>query len=183
MTNPAHMLETALLLLVAYLLGCVLGYATRRLLFAARGTRQVGPAAVAAPIPAPTAQPRRVLTSAARLAAAGSDDPSPPVVVSAVVAPVTASKPAPVSRPQPIDPKPPSLTGPRGGKPDNLRQIKGIGPKIEASLHSLGIYHLDQIAAWTAANIAWVDLHLAFRGRIRREHWVEQAAELTRRRA
>ncbi len=40
--------------------------------------------------------------------------------------------------------------------------------------------HLDQIAAWTKSNIDWVDGQLAFKGRIRRERWVEQAAELAK---
>ena len=73
-----------------------------------------------------------------------------------------------------------ALAAPRAGQADNLNQIKGIGPKIEASLNALGIYHFDQIAAWTKANTDWVDGHLAFKGRIRRERWVEQAIELTK---
>ena len=44
--NTAHLIETALLLLAAYVLGCVLGYGIRRILYAARGTRQVTALAV-----------------------------------------------------------------------------------------------------------------------------------------
>ncbi len=40
---------------------------------------------------------------------------------------------------------------------DDLKRIKGVGPKLEALLHSLGIYHFDQIAAWGPAEVAWVD--------------------------
>ena len=75
------------------------------------------------------------------------------------------------------------LAAPRPGGADNLKQIKGIGPKIEASLHGLGIYHLDQIAGWNKANADWVDAKLTFKGRIRRERWVEQAAELCKTKA
>ena len=181
MTNIAHIVETALLLLAAYLLGCVIGYAVRRILFAARGTRKVALATAPAPVPAPepAPQPRRVPTPAARLAAAVSDDPDPlPTAIIAKSPPAKPLKQAP--KPKPADPKPASLAAPRGGQPDNLKQIKGIGPKIEASLNGLGIYHFDQIAAWTKANIDWVDGHLAFKGRIRRERWVEQAVELTK---
>ena len=186
MTNIAHIGETALLLLAAYLFGCIIGYATRRILFAARGTRQLAPAIASAPapMPEPTAPPRRVPTPAARLAAAVSDDPEP--LRAAVVAkspPAKPRKPAPRPKPIPADPKPAALTAPRHGQADNLKQIKGIGPTIEASLNALGIYHVDQIAAWTKANIDWVDGHLAFKGRIRRERWVEQAVELTKVRA
>ena len=71
--------------------------------------------------------------------------------------------------------KPTVLSEPRGGKADNLCRIKGIGFTIEEKLHNLGIYHFDQIAAWTEEEIKWVDKHLAFSGRILREDWIGQA--------
>jgi len=72
--------------------------------------------------------------------------------------------------------KPATLTGPRDGKADNLQIIEGIGPKMEALCHSLGFYHIDQIAGWTPAEVAWVDANLpGFRGRVTRDRWVEQA--------
>ena len=40
-------------------------------------------------------------------------------------------------------------TAPREGGADDLKKIKGVGPKLEELLHGLGIYHFDQIAAWT----------------------------------
>lgn len=62
------------------------------------------------------------------------------------------------------------------GDPDNLLQIKGIGPKLNALCRSLGVTRYDQIAAWGPADIAEVDLYLgSFRGRIERDGWVEQA--------
>lgn len=156
MTNLALMADTALLVLMAYLAGCVLGYAARRILHAGSGTRRVtAPVAPAAPL-------KPVRSAAARLAAT-VDEPLP----------------TPVPRPRVPDPRPLLLEGPRGGKADNLRQIKGIGPKIESSLHDLGIFHLDQIAGWSPANIGWIDGKLAFKGRITRERWVEQARALT----
>jgi len=42
----------------------------------------------------------------------------------------------------------------------------------------MGIFHLDQIAAWTPENVDWVDARLAFKGRVTREAWVEQARAL-----
>ncbi|QYX55625.1 NADH-quinone oxidoreductase subunit E [Roseovarius sp. SCSIO 43702] len=72
--------------------------------------------------------------------------------------------------------KPHTLTAPRGSGPDDLKKIKGVGPKLEAMLHSLGFYHFDQIAQWSEAEKTWVDDHLeGFRGRVRRDNWVEQA--------
>ncbi|WP_218823402.1 hypothetical protein [Inquilinus limosus] len=70
------------------------------------------------------------------------------------------------------------LAAPRGGKADDLKRIKGIGPQNEGRLHGLGIWHFDQIAAWTKANVDWVGSFLAFPGRIEREDWVGQARQL-----
>jgi len=74
--------------------------------------------------------------------------------------------------------KPAPIASPRDGRPDDLRRISGVGPKIEGILHELGIYHFDQIAAWEPRQIAWVDDKLQFKGRIGRENWVEQARAL-----
>jgi NADH-quinone oxidoreductase subunit E len=75
--------------------------------------------------------------------------------------------------------KPVPLEAPRDGLADNLKLIKGVGPKLEALLHRLGYYHFEQIAAWTPAEVAWVDENLEeFRGRVTREGWVEQARQL-----
>ena len=67
------------------------------------------------------------------------------------------------------------------GEPDNLLQVKGIGPKLNTLLTSLGVRRFDQIAAWGSGEIAKVDGHLgAFKGRIVRDSWVEQATLLAR---
>jgi predicted flap endonuclease-1-like 5' DNA nuclease len=70
--------------------------------------------------------------------------------------------------------KPKGLSAPRG-KPDNLQRLNGIGPKYEKILHSLGFFHFDQIASWTAQQVDWIDNHLNFNGRIKREEWIRQA--------
>jgi len=67
------------------------------------------------------------------------------------------------------------LDAPRGGKKDNLTRIKGIGVKIDQALNGIGIWHFDQIAAWTDKNMAWADSQLAFPGRAKRDDWVGQA--------
>ncbi len=99
----------------------------------------------------------------------------------AVAAPVKAAKPAAVKAPaKPKEPaKPKTLTAPRNGKADDLKLIKGVGPKMEALLHKLGFFHFDQLAAWTAKDVAWVDENLEdFKGRATREDWVQQARDL-----
>ena len=72
--------------------------------------------------------------------------------------------------------KPATLSAARGGKADDLKMIKGVGPKLEALLHSLGFFHFDQVAAWSADELAWVDQNLeGFKGRATRDAWVDQA--------
>ncbi|KPP85623.1 MAG: hypothetical protein HLUCCO07_00860 [Rhodobacteraceae bacterium HLUCCO07] len=75
--------------------------------------------------------------------------------------------------------RPAVLGAARDGKPDDLKQIKGIGPKLEKLLNEMGFYHLDQIAGWTEDEVAWVDENLeGFKGRVSRDNWVEQAKTL-----
>ncbi len=72
--------------------------------------------------------------------------------------------------------KPDLLEAPLEGGPDNLKEIKGIGPKLEKVCHSLGVYHFSQIAAWTEDEVAWANANLVgFKGRVTRDNWVEQA--------
>jgi predicted flap endonuclease-1-like 5' DNA nuclease len=62
------------------------------------------------------------------------------------------------------------------GEADDLRKIKGVGPKLVTLLASLGITRFSQIAAWTDADIDRIDAQLGtFAGRVRRDAWVEQA--------
>jgi NADH-quinone oxidoreductase subunit E len=88
--------------------------------------------------------------------------------------PTAEAAPAPAAAAQPK-----GLKAARGGKPDDLKVILGIGPKLEALCHKLGFFHFDQIANWTTAEIAWVDENLeGFKGRVTRDKWVEQAKDL-----
>ncbi|HUG60627.1 MAG TPA: NADH-quinone oxidoreductase subunit NuoE [Methylomirabilota bacterium] len=125
------------------------------------------PAPVAAPPPAPAKAP----------------EPAPAPAVAAL-------QPAPVAPAQPVAPppgevtvsddhKPIVLVAARDEAPDDLKLIWGVGPKLEAMLHGMGIYHFDQIADWTEMNLRWVDQNLGvFRGRAVRDKWIEQAAKL-----
>jgi peptide/nickel transport system ATP-binding protein len=74
--------------------------------------------------------------------------------------------------------RPPSVAKPK--KPDDLKLISGVGPKIEATLNGLGIYRYSQIAAWRKAEREWVDDYLKFAGRIERDDWVRQAKALAK---
>ena len=51
--------------------------------------------------------------------------------------------------------------------------------KLEKVCNGLGFYHFDQVANWTADEVAWVDANLeGFKGRVTRDKWVEQARVL-----
>jgi len=101
--------------------------------------------------------------------------PSPP--------PETPTKPIPSATLAPLatEPgtKPAMLQAARDSGADDLQRINGIGPKLEAMLNTMGVHHLDQIADWGAAEVAWIDANLAgFKGRATRDAWVTQAKAL-----
>lgn len=74
---------------------------------------------------------------------------------------------------------PARLAAPRAGGADDLKKIKGVGPKLEKLCNDMGFYHFEQIAAWTPAEVAWVDENLeGFKGRVSRDEWVDQARTL-----
>ena len=75
--------------------------------------------------------------------------------------------------------KPATLDAPRDGKADDLKKIKGLGPALEKTLNGLGIWHYDQIASWSDAEVAWIDANLGrFKGKASRDGWVAQARAL-----
>lgn len=63
--------------------------------------------------------------------------------------------------------------------PDDLTQIKGVGPKLAEKLQARGITSFAQIAGWSEADIAALDEDmLSLKGRIERDDWVGQAKVL-----
>ncbi|MEM9975834.1 MAG: NADH-quinone oxidoreductase subunit NuoE [Pseudomonadota bacterium] len=106
----------------------------------------------------------------------GAKQPSsaPQSATQVVEAPIPAVAEAPA--PQSPGTRPAALEAARDGEADDLKLIKGVGPKLEALLNELGFFHFDQIAAWSAEEVAWVDQNLeGFKGRVSRDVWVEQA--------
>jgi predicted flap endonuclease-1-like 5' DNA nuclease len=81
--------------------------------------------------------------------------------------------PAPPPAPEPAPPP----SAPSAG--DDLSKIKGLGPKLQALLPTLGLNTYAQIAALTEADLAALDPKLGpFAGRPARDGWVEQAKYL-----
>jgi len=61
---------------------------------------------------------------------------------------------------------------------DDLTAMKGIAKVLEQRLHEFGIYTYRQIALWDENQIKEFSSRLAFKDRIHRENWVEQAKKL-----
>jgi predicted flap endonuclease-1-like 5' DNA nuclease len=98
-----------------------------------------------------------------------------------------AATPAQTAPPSAPEPRPAVAAVAEGTRPpaalagegyDDLQQIKGIGPRIAATLAELGIGRFEQIAAWTPDHVAWINAHLRFKGRVEREDWITQARNL-----
>ncbi|MCX8567435.1 MULTISPECIES: ATP-binding cassette domain-containing protein [Hyphomicrobiales] len=153
------------------------------------------PAAKTTPAPKAAVKAPALTTPAAKPVAAKADAKAPakPAAKATVAAPATKPVTAPakasaaksaVSKPaaKTVAPKAIAnvLAAPRGGVADRLVSIKGIGPVNEQKLNEHGIFHLDQIASWTKADVAAAEAYLAFEGRIGREDWVGQAKTLVR---
>jgi len=143
--------ELILWLLLAFFIGCTLGYLLRKL----RGGSSV--VKESPPAPQPVAVP-----VAAPVAAV-----SPQVEKQAAMEPAAAATG--------VAKRPKGLAAARDGKADKLQRISGIGPKLDKTLNSLGYFHFDQISAWTPDEVQWVDEHLRFKGRIDRDKWIPQA--------
>ncbi|MEZ5798469.1 MAG: NADH-quinone oxidoreductase subunit E [Paracoccaceae bacterium] len=134
--------------------------------------KAAGGAAAVKPTPAKTAKP-----APAEKPAAAKAPVTPATAAKARAA--KASVEARAAQPAAAPAKPKVLKAARGGKADDLKQIWGVGPKLEALCNRLGFFHFDQIAAWTEAELAWVDENLeGFKGRATREKWVAQARVL-----
>lgn len=71
------------------------------------------------------------------------------------------------------------LDGPEG-EPDDLKLISGVGPVLEEKLNELGIFHFWQVAKFEARDIDLVNDAMAFPGRIERDEWIDQAANLAK---
>ncbi|MES2497802.1 MAG: hypothetical protein V4618_16930 [Pseudomonadota bacterium] len=62
---------------------------------------------------------------------------------------------------------------------DELTRIKGLGPKAQAVLNGFGVHRFATLAALDPAQANELDARLgAFKGRIFRDRWIEQARYL-----
>ncbi len=149
--------------IVALLAGLVMGMPWGAKSSLASKPASAKPMLSPAPMVAPSAAPAPAAAAASK-----------PAVAPAIAKPAPA--PAAVMAKPETSRRPEALKAARGGKADDLKIIKGIGPKLEILCHTLGFYHFDQVANWKADEIAWVDENLeGFKGRVTRDRWVPQA--------
>jgi NADH-quinone oxidoreductase subunit E len=106
-------------------------------------------------------------------ARAKGDAAAPGQAVSIMAAPAVRPKPSLGDKNRPAAMEKPAAV-------DDLKLISGVGPKIEGTLHSLGIYTFAQVASWKKAERDWVDGYLNFKGRIERDDWIKQAKALAK---
>ncbi len=200
-----YLLELALWILLAFFIGCILGYLFRGWFGKDEVQTLQSSAMVSAPEPkanTPVPSPPLVARSTASVESpppeTNREEPrtvAPPVYAPAPVEPSPPPPPPTRIAAAPMAPRvatpakseamaavspgkmerPRGISAPRGGKADPLQRISGVGPKNEKVLHALGFFHFDQIAAWTVEQVTWVDDHLKFNGRIKREEWIKQA--------
>ncbi len=239
MNDIPHIIEAALLLLVAFLLGCIIGWILRAKIFKKRPKptpsnavesvvksetqiletvsntdakpvqvtpkTKAAPEVKEAPQPAATTPKLNVVSSKPRKASiakvAPVKTPNPKSAVAKSASDANSSlidsaeentgnpdtgaldsgKPD-TGKPdtdKPATSKPEALKAARAGGKDDLKKIKGVGPKLEGILNGLGIFHFDQIANWKRAEIDWVDDYLSFKGRIDRDDWINQAKKFS----
>lgn len=139
----------------------------------------------AAPAPAPKAEvaaaPAAVMSAPVAEAPAPKAEPAPKAApaAKAKAEPKPKAAPAPKADPAPAPAggsKPKALKAARKGSADDLKVIEGIGPALEKVLNENGIFHIDQIGSWGAAEVEWMDGNLkGFKGRVTRDKWVAQA--------
>lgn len=125
---------------------------------------------------APAQRNQSLIDAPSAVRAASFADTGPSIMggIGEVVAAATTSEVVDAEPAAAPSPAPPPAPSPAEG--DDLRKIKGVGPKLVALLQSLGVTTFAQIAGWTDADIDRVDAQLGtFAGRIRRDNWVEQA--------
>jgi predicted flap endonuclease-1-like 5' DNA nuclease len=145
------------------------------------------PTAVTPPAPSIEADPAPV--AAAEPAASVPATPKAPAPKPALKK-ATAKPVARVEEPAPTvkKPAPAKVTASTAAKkaaapatetPDDLLQLKGVGPKLNTLLIELGVTRFAQIAAWTDTDLSTIDAKLGtFKGRPVRDHWIDQAKYL-----
>jgi predicted flap endonuclease-1-like 5' DNA nuclease len=104
-----------------------------------------------------------------------------PAAAKAAAKPAAAKAAAKPAAAKAAKAKPAVLAKAREGGPDDLKMIKGVGPVLEKALHETGVFHFDQVAAWTNVDARWFDDNVkGANGRVVRDGWIKQARILAK---
>ncbi len=162
----AFAIQTVILLVVAFLVGCLVGAWARRMCRRSDVPAEAEREPVKAVASAPAAQPAAPQEAAA--------EPSK----KAAAPRKTAAKRRKTPAKQGKTAAAPRKRAAAGTRKDDLKLLSGVGPVLEKKLNSGGVKTFAQIAKWTKKDIAAFDEKLNFKGRIEREKWVQQAKVL-----
>ena len=99
--------------------------------------------------------------------------------IAAVVQPASKTKTAKPAAAKATEAKPAAPKAGKAAAGGDLKKLSGVGPALEKKLMAAGVTSLEQVAAWTEADVTKIDEELSFKGRIEREGWIAQAKELT----
>lgn len=186
--RAALTMDILLVAAFAYLIGLPIGGALKKVQAAAPAHATKRPtimlrgatAEILEPVVAPSAEPPAEIVPTAEPVTPMSVEPALAAAASAAKAlnEKAAQMRAPSGRTG-AGARPAALPAPRGGGADDLAKIKGLGPKSVEKLHALGVFHYDQIAAWSDDNVKWIESSIGAAGRVKRSGWVEQAQALS----
>ena len=99
--------------------------------------------------------------------------------IAAVVEPASKTKTAKPAAAKATEAKPAAPKAGKAAAGGDLKKLAGVGPALEKKLIAAGVTSLEQVAAWSEADVTKIDEELSFKGRIKREGWIAQAKELT----
>jgi predicted flap endonuclease-1-like 5' DNA nuclease len=156
--------EIVLWLLIAAVLGGVLGWLLRGILRPPRPTTGPTPVVIEDELPRTTVDEVDTGASGTLAQPVTGDSPFAPDTAKERVAEVARRTAGGLTPPQ-----------------DDLVRIHGVGPKIAKLLNAMGITSFRQVARFTPEDVAIVNEALdVFPGRIERDDWMASARELHR---
>lgn len=155
------LLQIFLLIVIAYILGCVAGCLLHQFF-------------------ADDAPTDFTVEEEDALMSATVPQPTKASLIPASPAPVIKPEPPKVDLPLSREKALPEIDIPRAAQLDDLKRIRGIGRQNEIRLNAIGVTSFAQIAGWSKARQAEIGARLSFSGRIEREEWVAQAKALAK---
>ena len=186
---PLLIVQLAVLVAIAFVLGCILGRFVRRRNAPIPDRERIIIAAAHATLPADEKpeeiRPVETTEKPLEIKASPAISEEGQVEVRAVpdaevvgewpsLGKVSETKAEPVCDPN----RPALLEAARLGKPDDLTAINGIGSAVQGLLNGLGVFHYDQIANWSHDQSRWIERNIGFPRRVEREDWIGQASKL-----